>query len=180
MPNVYLSPSTQEYNQFVNGGTEEYYANLITDAMIPYLRASGVSFSRNDPGGTVSDSIASSNAGTYDLHLAIHSNAAPPRLAGAIKGPDVYYYRDSTRGKGDAEIIANNLKMIYPDPSLVTVVPNTTLAELRRTKAPTVLVEVAYHDNIDDANWIKNNVDAIGRNLALSVTDILGVPFVEP
>lgn len=26
MPNVFLSPSTQEYNQFVNGGTEEYYA----------------------------------------------------------------------------------------------------------------------------------------------------------
>jgi len=39
---------------------------------------------------------------------------------------------------------------------------------------------VAYHDNVDDANWIKNNIQAIGRNLALSVADILGVPFVEP
>ena len=46
MPSVFLSPSTQEYNLFVNGGTEEYYANLITDAMIPYLRASGITFSR--------------------------------------------------------------------------------------------------------------------------------------
>lgn len=179
MPNVFLSPSTQEYNQFVNGGTEEYYANLIADAMAPYLRASGITFSRNNPGGTVTDSIASSNAGTYDFHLAIHSNAAPPNLAGTIQGPDVYYYRDSAAGQRDAEIIANNLKQIYPNPSLVTTVPTTTLAELRRTKAPTVLVEVAYHDNIDDANWIKNNVDEIGRNLALSVADILGVPFVE-
>lgn len=179
MPNVFLSPSTQEYNQFVNGGTEEYYANLIADAMVPYLRASGITFSRNNPGGTVTDSIASSNAGTYDFHLAIHSNAAPPNLAGTIQGPDVYYYRDSTVGQRDADIIANNLKQIYPNPSLVTTVPTTTLAELRRTKAPTVLVEVAYHDNIDDANWIKNNVDEIGRNLALSVADILGVPFVE-
>lgn len=180
MPNVFLSPSTQEYNQFVNGGTEEYYANLITDAMVPYLRASGITFSRNNPGGTVTDSINASNAGNYDFHLAIHSNAAPPNLAGQIKGPDVYYYRDSTQGQRDADIIANNLKMIYPNPSLVTTVPTTTLAELRRTSAPAVLVEVAYHDNIDDANWIKNNVEAIGRNLALSVADILGVPFVEP
>ncbi|WP_425756920.1 N-acetylmuramoyl-L-alanine amidase family protein [Ihubacter sp. rT4E-8] len=179
MPSVFLSPSTQEYNQFVNGGTEEYYANLIADAMVPYLRASGISFSRNNPGGTVTDSIASSNAGTYDFHLAIHSNAAPPNMSGAIQGPDVYYYRDSTAGQRDAEIIANNLKQIYPNPSLVTTVPTTTLAELRRTKAPAVLVEVAYHDNVEDANWIKNNVDSIGRNLALSVADILGVPFVE-
>lgn len=180
MPSVFLSPSTQEYNQFVNGGTEEYYANLIADAMVPYLRASGISFSRNNPGGTVTDSINASNAGDYDFHLAIHSNAAPPNLAGQIKGPDVYYYRDSAEGQRDADIIANNLKMIYPNPSLVTTVPTTTLAELRRTKAPTVLVEVAYHDNIDDANWIKNNIETIGRSLALSTADILGVPFVEP
>ena len=61
-----------------------------------------------------------------------------------------------------------------------SVVPTTTLAELRRTEAPAVLVEVAYHDNWEDANWIINNIEAIGRNLALSVADILGVPFVEP
>ncbi|MBR4020181.1 MAG: N-acetylmuramoyl-L-alanine amidase [Firmicutes bacterium] len=180
MPSVFLSPSTQEYNLYVNGGTEEYYANLIADAMVPYLRASGITFSRNNPGGTVSNSIADSNAGNFDFHLAIHSNAAPERLAGMLRGPDVYYYRDSTAGRRDAEIIANNLKLIYPIPSLVTAVPTTTLAELRRTRIPAVLVEVAYHDNVEDANWIKNNIEAIGRNLALSVADILGVPFVEP
>lgn len=180
MPSVFLSPSTQEYNLYVNGGTEEYYANLIADAMVPYLRASGITFSRNNPGGTVSNSIADSNAGNFDFHLAIHSNAAPERLAGMLRGPDVYYYRDSSAGRRDADIIANNLKLIYPIPSLVTAVPTTTLAELRRTRIPAVLVEVAYHDNVDDANWIKNNIQAIGRNLALSVADILGVPFVEP
>ena len=29
MPIIYLSPSTQENNVFVNGGTEEYYSNLL-------------------------------------------------------------------------------------------------------------------------------------------------------
>ena len=180
MPVIYLSPSTQEYNEYVTGGNEEYYANLIADAMIPYLRASGIDFIRNDPGGTVSNSIANSNAAGVDFHLAIHSNAAPPNLAGMLRGPDVYYYRDSGRGRNDAEIIANNMKLIYPLPELVTVVPTTTLAELRRTTAPAVLVEVAYHDNFEDATWIINNIEAIGEILALSVADILGVPFIEP
>ena len=55
-----------------------------------------------------------SNAGDYGLHLAIHSNAAPESLAGQIQGPDVYYYRGSTRGRRAAEIYAENLARIYP------------------------------------------------------------------
>lgn len=180
MPTIYLSPSTQEFNPYVTGGNEEYYANLIADAMVPYLRASGIDFIRNDPGGTVSDSIANSNANNIDFHLAIHSNAAPPNLAGMLRGPDVYYYTNSSRSRAAAEILANNLKLVYPAPELVSAVPTTTLAELRRTSAPAALVEVAYHDNYEDAAWITGNIEAIGENLALSVADILGVPFVEP
>lgn len=43
-----------------------------------------------------------------------------------------------------------------------------------------MLVEIAYHDNPTDAEWIKNNIDLIGRTLALSVAEFLGVPFIEP
>lgn len=179
MASVFLSPSTQEYNQFVTGGSEEYYTNLITDAMVPYLRAAGIDFTRNNLGGTVIDSINASNAGDYDFHLAIHTNAAPENLSGRIQGPNVYYYRDSAQGRAAAEIFANNLKLIYPYPELVKTVPTTTLVELRRTKAPAVLVEVAYHDNVDDANWITSNIDPIAENLSLSLADVLGVPFVE-
>ena len=33
MPTIYLSPSTQEFNPYNGGGNEEYYMNLIADAM---------------------------------------------------------------------------------------------------------------------------------------------------
>ena len=56
--------------------------SLIADAMEPYLRASGITFTRNDPSLTVGGSVRASNAGNYDLHLAIHSNASPPALSG--------------------------------------------------------------------------------------------------
>lgn len=35
MPIIYLSPSTQEKNEYVNGGTEEQYMNLLADKMVP-------------------------------------------------------------------------------------------------------------------------------------------------
>lgn len=57
MPSVYLSPSLQEYNPYIDGGNEEYYMNLIADAMEPYLRASGIDFRRNDPDMTLSQQL---------------------------------------------------------------------------------------------------------------------------
>ncbi len=179
MPSVFLSPSTQEFNPYINGGNEEQYMNLIADAMIPYLLASSIEVGRNNPDEPLSAAIAASNAGNYDLHLAIHSNSSPESLSGQLQGPDVYYYASSVRGRDAATIIANNLKWIYPDPTLVNIVPNTTLAELRRVTAPSVLVEVAYHDNYADAQWIKDNIQEIAYNLSVSVADFLDVPFVE-
>lgn len=180
MPSVYLSPSLQEYNQFVNGGTEEQYANLITDALIPYLDALGIDYNRNRPEMTLSQAINDSNAGQHDFHLAIHSNAAPPSLAGQLQGPDVYYWYNSPWGQAAADIIADNFRDIYPDPSKVNTVPTSTLAELRRTTAPSALVEVAYHDNPEDAQWIKDNIQEIARSLAISLAEYFGIPFVEP
>lgn len=180
MPSVFISPSLQEFNPYVDGGNEEYYMNLIADELIPYLIASGITVGRNSPSQTLSQAIAQSNQGNYDLHLALHSNASPPNLAGALKGTDVYYNSVSSRGKQAADIIADNFKAIYPDPNAVKAVATSSLAELNRTTAPAVLIEVAYHDNPEDAQWIRENIGEIAKNLALSVTEFLGVPFVEP
>ena len=181
MPNLFLSPSVQQYNPYINGlGSEEYYMNLIADAMEPYLYASGITFTRNNPDDTLSQAIALSNAGNYDFHLALHSNAAPANLSGQIQGPDIYYYSTSTEGKRAAEIFQENLKVIYPDPNLVNTIPNTTLGELRLVKAPSNLIELAYHDNLEDAMWIINNINVIARTLVLSLTEYFGIPFVAP
>lgn len=180
MPTVFISPSAQEYNPYIIGGNEEYYMNLIADAMVPYLRASGIGFIRNNPANTLSQIIAQSNAGNYDLHLALHSNVSPENIAGTLQGPDVYYYAYSSPGQTAANIIANNLKDIYPNPNLVAVIPNTTLAELRTTRATAVMAEIAYHDNLEDATWIRDNIDTIARNLSLSVAEYFGVPLVNP
>ena len=180
MPTIFLSPSAQQFNPYVTGtGSEELYMNLLADAMEPYLRSTGIQYVRNNPEDTLSQIIAQSNAGNYDLHLALHSNAAPESLAGRLQGTDVYYYTPSTEGRRAAEIIADNFKNIALEPSLVRAIPTTTLAELRRTRAPSVLIEVAYHDNLTEANWIIDNLQVIARNLVQSLAEYFGIPFIE-
>ena len=88
MPIIYLSPSTQENNLYVTGGSEEEWMNRLADAMVPYLDSSGIQYVRNTPDMTAASSIRASNAGNYDLHLALHSNAAPEHLTGVLYGPD--------------------------------------------------------------------------------------------
>lgn len=180
MPSVYLSPSTQQNNLYTIGGTEEYYMNLVADAMEPYLEASGISFGRNTPDMTAASSIRQGNAGGYDLYLAIHSNASPEGMYGELMGTDVFYYPTSTNGKRFATIIANNFRTIYPYPELVDIRATTALGEVRQPTMPSVLVETAYHDNEDDANWIVDNIDNIARELSRSVAQYFSVPFVEP
>lgn len=180
MPRVYLSPSLQEYNLYVNGGTEEEITNLIADAMEPYLLASGIEFTRNRPEMSLGEAIAASNTGNYDLHFAIHSNAAPESLAGKLQGVDAYYFYNSPYGREMADIVTENMKQVYPDGEKVQSVATATLRELRRTNAPAVLVEVGYHDNVEDAQWIKENIDQIAQALAKSIADYFGVPFRQP
>ena len=177
---IYLSPSLQPYNEYAGGGNEQQYMNLVADAMVPYLRTNGIQFTRNSIGMTLGQVIRESNSGYYDLHLALHSNAAPENLSGRLQGTDVYYYPYSWRGKRAAEIIAENFKKIYPDPSKVDAVPTTTLAEVTKTNAPAVLIEIAYHDNTEDAQWIRDNIQAIAKNLVESLTMYFGIPFISP
>ena len=128
--------------------------NRLADAMEPYLTASGIRYSRNTPDMTAASSIRASNAGNYDLHLALHSNAAPegstvrsvefwcstiPALSRAAGGHI---------GGGRAE---NPLSTAQPGTGGAT----TSVGEVRRVRAPSVFLELGYHDNADDAAWIK-------------------------
>ena len=179
MPTIYLSPSTQEFNPYNGGGNEELYMNIIADEMEPYLAASGIQFVRNTPAMTAASSIAASNSGNFDLHLALHSNATASGN-GAVRGSEVYYYPSSVSGKRFADIVAKNLRLIYPLPDRVRTVPTTSLGEVARTKAPGVLIEIAYHDNAEDAEWIRNNTELIAANIVLSLTEYFGIPFNTP
>ena len=177
MPVIYLSPSTQEFNEYITGGSEEYWMNLLADAMEPILTSSGIRYIRNTPDMTAASSILASNAGNYGLHLALHSNASGEGQAGQNRGILAFYYPGSAQGLRAAQLLVDGLKAIYPLPNLVRTEPTTTLGEIRRVRAPSVLLELGYHDNYEDAVWITSHIDAMAANLVLSLTEFFGIPF---
>ena len=181
MPIIYLSPSTQEWNMYVTGsGSEEYNMNLLADALVPYLLSNGIQYKRNRPEMTAASSIREANTGYYDFYLALHSNAAPEGRYGEERGIIAFYYPGSTQGQRAAELIAEELRKIYPLPARVTTRATTTLGEVRQSKAPAVLVEIGYHDNYSDAVWIEGHMDAIAQQLARALTRFFGLPFIYP
>lgn len=180
MPFLFLSPSTQVGNPYVTEGNERLWMNRIADRMEPYLRASGINVTRNDPEGTVGTSIRASNAGNYDFHLALHSNAAPPQSAGTVRGIDLYYYPGSTDGLRMANILADNLREIYPLPQRVRPLASTSITEMpRRARLRPCWRSWAIMTTAR-CEWSENNLEAIARSLTLSVTEYFGVPFLSP
>lgn len=180
MPRIYLSPSTQQANTYVTGGSEEYWMNLLADKIEPFLVSSGIKFTRNTPEMTAASSIRASNAGNYGLHLALHSNAAPEGRYGEVRGSIAFYAPKSIKGEKAAVLIAENLSTVYPFPEGARAEPTASLGEVTRTRAPAVLVEVAYHDNTDDANWITGNLELIAEKISLSVAEFFGLPLIYP
>lgn len=182
MPRIFLSPSTQDWNPYVDGsGSEEYWMNLLADALEPYLYANTIAFVRNTPDMTAASSIALANRlGGFDFYLALHSNASGAGQEGKNRGIIVFYYPTSSDGERAAELFAAQLRMVYPLPSQVTVQPTTSLGEVRQPRFPANLIELGYHDNFDDARWIENNLDAAAQAIARGLTDYFGLPFLYP
>jgi len=124
--------------------------NLLADALVPYLLSNGIQYQRNRPEMTAGSSIREANQGEYDLYLALHSNAAPEGRYGEERGIIAFYYPGSVGGQRAAELIAQELRKIYPLPNKVTTRPTTSLGEVRQPRFPSVLLEIGYHDNYSD------------------------------
>lgn len=180
MPYLFLSPSTQEYNSYINYGNEELWMNALADAMEPLLRASGVNVTattRRKPSRI--PSACPTKATMASIWPSI-SNAAPESLSGKLRGIDIYHYPGAAKALRMAHILQQNLEVIYPLPDQVEIVTSTSLAEIRDTRAPSLLLELGYHDNLEDAQWLQNNLGEIARSLTEGVTEYFGIPFLLP
>lgn len=168
---VYLSPSTQEHNVGSgNYGTEEARMNQIADITQKVLQGHGVDVLRNKPEWSLGQVVNDSNRVKPDLHFAIHSNA------GGGRGAEVFAYAAGGNGEKAAKEIYSEIEPLTPT-SDRGVKFNPSLYELRNTNAPAALVEIAFHDNAEDAAWIVGNIEAIGTALAKGVLKYFGIPY---
>lgn len=109
------------------------------------------------------------NEAEADLFLSLHRNAA--LSPGSGSGADLLVYADTGFSSDVANQIGNELDAIGLPFNGITERPN--LAVLRRTKMPSVLVEVGFLDNESDNLFFDENFDAIAQAIAQGVLNAI-------
>jgi N-acetylmuramoyl-L-alanine amidase len=174
---IFLSPSSQEKNQYAFGNTvEEKVCNAITDRVAKGLIEHGALILRNSPGEGPSGHVAKSNAWGADLHICIHTNA------GGGQGTEAFCYN----AEAPSAVSTRLTKAIYKRLAEHTptkdrgVKTNRTFYEIMHAMAPVGYFEIEFHDNKAGAQWIVNNLDLIARDFLEGTLETVGIPVHTP
>jgi len=174
MSRIYISPSLQQENIGAgNYGTEENRMNLIADTVVQLLQFNHFEVYRNSPAMTLQQAVADSNSKGVDIHFAIHSNA----FNGTVRGSEIFYV--SKNGQKLASCVYKYIEPLTPTADR-GVKYHASLYELNKTNAVASLIEVAFHDNPEDALFIMNNIQQLAEAIAKGICDYFRVEFKKP
>lgn len=178
---LWLSPSNQIHNiGFGNYHSEKERMNEVADVVEPILKKQGIKVYRNDPKKGIRDYTAEANKLKVDLYLAIHSNAAN----GKARGTEAWCHKKGGEGERFAKRVDEALMTIYKGPNRgvkegYNRFNGKPMWEPYASNMPACLVEIAFHDNQEDATWIMDNIDPIGRVLSRAVLEHLAAEHSE-
>ena len=162
MTRIYLSPSSQTWNLYSAGGTNECdqcyriaqyaeqalikngYTVKLAAKYLPYMTA-----------------IAESNAFGADVHIPIHTNA------GGGRGCELFCWPASTTDKYVTNIY-RTVDNVVPNPGR-GIKTSPVWDEVRLTNAVCAYLECEFHDNATYAQWIIDNVKVLGEAIARGV-----------
>lgn len=171
---VYLSPSDQRSNTYAVGNTtEDVQCGKIAAACKTALERSGVKVMVGQYDTMANRCKASDNFKAH-LHVPIHTNAAD----GKASGTRIFCYKldKTTEGYKAAKAVFDVLAPLSPGKS-ENIKANPNLFEVKTPAAPTVYIEVDFHDVPDVAQWIIDNTEVIGETIAKGICNYLGVTF---
>lgn len=172
---IYLSPSSQTENKYAVGNTNEaVQCRKIAAALEKALLRCFFDVKSGMSGDMYSRVKESDNWGA-ELHLPIHTNAYNKK----VKGTRIYCYNTTGEGYKASKAIMATLKPITPGTS-DSINAKPELYEIRKPKAPTAYIEVAFHDNTEEAQWIIDNTEAIAEAICKGVCKHYGKLYVEP
>lgn len=171
MPKVYLSPSTQEKNTGPNGYNEEVMMNKVADRVEQLLKEKGIEVKRNDPNQSLGAAVRQSNAYKPDLHVSLHSNGYNQK----VRGLEIWY---NDKGKAAAEYAYNYLNKVVPGPNR-GLKSSGQLYELRFAEAPAYLIEYDFHDVVEGAAFIAENIEKLAAATVAGICDYFDIENEE-
>lgn len=185
MPAIFLSPSTQDKNIGADGITEKERMRALASALAKVLEAKGYQIFISAPDSSLTQAIRESAARLIprqgDIHLALHSNAAPK--PGTATGMEAWVF--SRGGKGDrlgGEIL-RSLRTVLDlpvraarDGGLCKVIgaDGPKLYEISHTTAPAALIELFFHDNMKDVRMFTSRWPMVVQALADGIDSYYG------
>ena len=117
--------------------------------------------------------VTESNKWGADLHVCIHTNACN----GQVKGTRLMAHDLKGTGYKACEAIMATLAPITPGTSdNITARPG--LYEVKNTTAPCAYIEVAFHDNKEEAQWIIDHKEDIAEAICKGLCNFYGVNYV--
>ena len=172
---IYISPSDQDGNLYAAGGTNEMVqCRRISNVLVAALKRCGFEAMDNQV-DTMEERVAESNRWGADLHIPVHTNA----FNGEVMGTRLMSYDLGGAGYRACEAIMETLAPITPGESdSITARPG--LYEIGYASAPTVYVEVAFHDNPTEARWIIDHIEEIAEAICKGVCNYFGYTYMAP
>jgi N-acetylmuramoyl-L-alanine amidase len=165
---LYLSPSQQPDNIGVGDyGDERAQMYRLAYVLAARLaQVDDVTVAVALPGMRMSEIVGESNYFGATVHVCLHSNASVKHDA---IGCEVFYCPGSVVGKRLAERVYE--KLCDENPHGGRRCAATGFYELKWTDAPAVYVEVGFHDNAEEAEWIRKSVTGIAKAIAAAISD---------
>lgn len=170
---IYISPSSQPANTYAVGKTnEQEQCRKIGAALEKELDRCGFN-AKAGLTGTMYTRVAESNAMKADLHLPIHTNA----YNGKVAGLRIMIYQKGGEAEQIAKAIMKTLAPITPGTSDgISCQPQ--LYEISESDAICVYIEVGFHDNPEEAQWIIDHTKDIAVAIAKGLCNHYGVEYV--
>jgi N-acetylmuramoyl-L-alanine amidase len=169
---IYLSPSEQPENTYAYGNTNE---KAVCCEISAYLEKALKRHGFEVMTGTsksLGTRCSEANKWGADLYIPVHTNA----YNGKVSGTRMFCYQLNGEGYNACKAIYNVLAPITPGKSEnVTAYPG--LYEVKTPKAPTVYIEVDFHDVPDVAKWIIEHTKEIGEAICKGVCNHYGVAY---
>ena len=169
---IYISPSDQDKNYYAAGKTNEaQQCRKIALKAVEALNRCGFE-AKTDVKAEMEERVSQSNRWGADVHLCIHTNA----YNGQVQGTRLFCYDTSGAGYRMCKAVMTALAPITPGESdNITAWPG--LYEISEAVAPTVYVEVGFHDNVQEAAWIVSHTSEIAEALAKGMCSYYGMAY---
>lgn len=175
MEKVYLSPSEQPENVYSYGGTnEKEQCCKIAAVTESALKRNGFEVITGTS-TSLAERCDEANRWGANLYTPIHTNG----FDGFVSGTRLFCYSTSGEGYKACKAVFDALAPITPGKS-ESITPRPELYEIKMAAAPTVYIEVDFHDVPDVAKWIIEHTNDIGEAICKGICNYYKKPYQPP